>query len=182
MALVERLKIRLFQSTLPARGATAYHRLTDGREAISIHAPCTGSDRHDGRRRTSAAAFQSTLPARGATERPDTGRSREPGFQSTLPARGATPGNPRRKEGTTIFQSTLPARGATRDDDRPRRERMISIHAPCTGSDCGHGKYCRTEQFQSTLPARGATRPRQILPHGADFNPRSLHGERPASL
>ena len=128
-------KRALFQSTLPARGATAL-------------APS---------KRCCFSKFQSTLPARGATAGP---LGRKPviyKFQSTLPARGATPFLSRRiKRGT--FQSTLPARGATADgydcrriaDDfnprsphgerppasgRDRRCSGISIHAPRTGSD-----------------------------------------------
>ena len=56
----------LFQSTLPARGATAQHPDT----------PAEGT-------------FQSTLPARGATAE-GTNEAAEWRFQSTLPARGAT--------------------------------------------------------------------------------------------
>ena len=56
----------IFQSTLPARGATAA-------SATSLQ----------------AIAFQSTLPARGATRDNDAYLSRLL-FQSTLPARGAT--------------------------------------------------------------------------------------------
>ena len=44
----------LFQSTLPARGATNSYGIINNCKRISIHAPRTGSD--DGRRRTSAAA------------------------------------------------------------------------------------------------------------------------------
>ena len=56
------------------------------------------------------------------------------------------------------FQSTLPARGATAARDR---------------------FFEQLTEFQSTLPARGATSARnQRTPTGADFNPRSPHGER----
>ena len=58
-----------FQSTLPARGATALLDFYAAKGAISIHAPRTGSD---ALRRASSArsrSFQSTLPARGATRR-----------------------------------------------------------------------------------------------------------------
>ena len=80
----------LFQSTLPARGATGCggksrgdHRDFNPRSphgerrrtasqsrqppAISIHAPRTGSDSRAASRRQSRQQFQSTLPARGAT-------------------------------------------------------------------------------------------------------------------
>ena len=127
-------------------------------EAISIHAPRTGSDKTFTRWGCFWRTFQSTLPARGATPVLSAGRSlaanfnpRSPHgerlsgrglarlaglFQSTLPARGAT-----FIVGFAVnraeFQSTLPARGATR---LPR------------------GCFCRHRLFQSTLPARGATR------------------------
>ncbi len=147
----------VFQSTLPARGATHISRLCSLSSPISIHAPRTGSDCADGMRfkpceeisihaprtgsdllhsckRSYSILFQSTLPARGATV--CSRRSgRDKAFQSTLPARGATfvgsfPLRPKR------FQSTLPARGATRSAYAAIRNITISIHAPRTGSDC----------------------------------------------
>ena len=57
----------IFQSTLPARGATA---------------PSPDPNNYK--------QFQSTLPARGATEQPQGDDRDERQFQSTLPARGAT--------------------------------------------------------------------------------------------
>ena len=57
----------LFQSTLPARGATAgvFRQLHSPQ--ISIHAPREGSDRSLESLLTDGVRFQSTLPARGAT-------------------------------------------------------------------------------------------------------------------
>ena len=169
-----------FQSTLPARGATA--------NGIHVGDP--------------SSRFQSTLPARGATiatlpqpykqpnfnprsphgERRNLRRRcvrvevdfnprsphgerrliqhperRPQRFQSTLPARGATRISCTRC-GTTLFQSTLPARGATHSATSSRCFSQISIHAPRTGSD--------------------ATLSRRFL-LSEDFNPRSPHGERP---
>ena len=171
---------KAFQSTLPARGATAVAALMIAVNGISIHAPRTGSDRRSHQRRTSRRRFQSTLPARGATQR-RTSRRRKQRFQSTLPARGATRrpnivlcakpdisihaprtgSDALEKIGTKpadSFQSTLPARGATCTLADVVRGTAISIHAPRTGSDF--------------LPPRGR------LVH-TDFNPRSPHGERP---
>ena len=101
------------------------------------------------------------------------------------------------------FQSTLPARGATTFDISAAAGELISIHAPCTGSDAIAECTCaQCGAFQSTLPARGATgvvhqalKPQKAisihapctgsdLSHFAlynslsNFNPRSLHGER----
>ena len=100
-------------------------------------------------------------------------------FQPTLPARGATILiNPAaRKE---IFQPTLPARGATCAESALDPTKLISTHAPRTGSDqclgiCAvnrryfnprspHGARLQRDYhgaldivFQPTLPARGAT-------------------------
>ena len=146
----------VFQSTLPARGATIARELVRELLKISIHAPRTGSDPRAGDERGSGKAFQSTLPARGATagddltppdechfnprsphgERLAQGYQINPTtiFQSTLPARGATLSKlivgP-----APEFQSTLPARGATSAQFPSNQKSAISIHAPRTGSD-----------------------------------------------
>ena len=192
-----------FQSTLPARGATARGGILRKKAHISIHAPCTGSDdctqRHcfvrqhfnprslHGERQpliiltTRAREFQSTLPARGATR---TDYDRLPDvFKISIhaPCTGSDTSrritssswnnfNPRSLHGerpvwtdkffyVRAFQSTLPARGATSVAHDAVRRKIISIHAPCTGSDW-FGIPFTTDHclFQSTLPARGATR------------------------
>ena len=85
-----------------------------------------------------------------------------------------------------------------------RNRRIISTHAPRTGSDAElsltayptshfnprspHGERLQQianltgiVQFQPTLPARGATMmARQVGRHSRNFNPRSPHGERHA--
>ena len=63
-------------------------------------------------------------------------------------------------------------------------QRVISIHAPLTGSDRGVcPPRCGIRSFQSTLPSRGATLfgQRSALAR-SDFNPRSPHGERQAAV
>ena len=58
----------LFQSTLPARGATILPVVAKMDFLISIHAPRTGSDSSSATTlRATRRRFQSTLPARGAT-------------------------------------------------------------------------------------------------------------------
>ena len=147
----------IFQSTLPARGATMWPPIWCGSRPISIHAPRMGSD---------ARTCGSTR--------------RHTSFQSTLPAWGATPDSP-----ATIpkppFQSTLPAWGATRGRLSGSRRVPISIHAPRMGSDDGVLGYSPIAfEFQSTLPAWGATTRRpQRRRNQPNFNPRSPHGERP---
>ena len=100
-----------FQSTLPARGATA---------AI--------------RQQEKDAQFQSTLPARGATRRcADYRVVRRISIHA--PRTGSDNKSPGQKEVRIIFQSTLPARGATKLTAYQRPWWEISIHAPRTGSD-----------------------------------------------
>ena len=194
---------RLFQPTLPARGAT------------TIASRCA-----------STCTFQPTLPARGATWYRDATRTdkrhfnpRSPHgerltrlmrarwhgpFQPTLPARGATPArgtneaaewhfNPRSPHGERQwFADSLPALRAYFNPRSPHGERRLSIAV-----------VVPAPLFQPTLPARGATSGSAICfftlfhfnprsPHGErrlgspyphcrvrDFNPRSPHGERP---
>ena len=57
----------VFQSTLPARGATEKSRICTAYSIISIHAPRTGSDAAAQGVDLLRLEFQSTLPARGAT-------------------------------------------------------------------------------------------------------------------
>ena len=170
----------LFQSTLPAGGATHSKASGGGKPGISIHAPRGGSDLRRGECTRLPKQFQSTLPAGGATHSKASGGGK-PGisihaprggsdlrrgectrlpkqFQSTLPAGGATTSNVDTSPETSIFQSTLPAGGATRIGKRIPTRNHISIHAPRGGSDCP--------------PGTGQGR----IPY---FNPRSPRGERP---
>ncbi len=194
---------KAFQSTLPARGATAVAALMIAVNGISIHAPRTGSDRRSHQRRTSRRRFQSTLPARGATQR-RTSRRRKQRFQSTLPARGATRrpnivlcakpdisihaprtgSDALEKIGTKpadSFQSTLPARGATRHDGR-RRTSAAAFQStlPARGATCTLADVVRGTAISIHAPRTGSDflPPRGRLVH-TDFNPRSPHGERP---
>ena len=171
-----------FQSTLPARGATARNRRTQHEYHISIHAPRTGSDRTR-TRRSSATQISIHAPRTGSDGRKRPRKGKEEKFQSTLPARGATSAfwywstatfyfNPRSPHGerrpTSLritlserFQSTLPARGATEKPPAGRTSRRnFNPRSP-------HGE-------------RRHQRPHQP-PEDGDFNPRSPHGERPAA-
>ena len=146
----------IFQSTLPARGATSPACLRSTKRRISIHAPRTGSDHLGHISVRSSSNFNPRSPH---------GERR---YHSTLRA-SPIYFNPRSPHGERqphifwrfahlVFQSTLPARGATRRVQRlpcrqrdfnprsphgerpPRRGRTrrrngISIHAPRTGSD-----------------------------------------------
>ena len=103
---------KAFQSTLPARGATL-HAYNDAlQQAISIHAPRTGSDAPFAAINPPTIGFQSTLPARGATKRSRAGGASGAHF------------NPRSPHGERhLFYQ------------RVEVWRRISIHAPRTGSD-----------------------------------------------
>ena len=79
------------------------------------------------------------------------------------------------------FQSTLPARGATLHNKTSGNANMISIHAPRTGSDrrWGTDNYFFIIDFNPRSP-HGERRKRfqALRLFGKHFNPRSPHGER----
>ena len=149
---------KLFQSTLPVRGATVALVPHNPAMRISIHAPRAGSDsRPQILKSGEVSKFQSTLPVRGATlpmgdltcpmdyfnPRSPCGERHysltiyyyEDIFQSTLPVRGATPCSPFYHILGAKFQSTLPVRGATLLFLPFLQVFRISIHAPRAGSD-----------------------------------------------
>ena len=119
-----------FQSTLPARGATAlfipYHSLS----IISIHAPRTGSD--------DAPPDSTDMTADISIHAPRTGSDCPSWTALSL---------------SCTFQSTLPARGATRRDATEGIVLPISIHAPRTGSDtAGAEPSSHTRYFNPRSP------------------------------
>ena len=123
----------LFQSTLPARGATDVLASTGMRVGISIHTPREGSDASI-RYITGSFPISIHTPREGSDGLPVRVGQRGQ-FQSTLPARGATWGLSCADEGGSLFQSTLPARGATCSPSSPADSHDISIHTPREGSD-----------------------------------------------
>ena len=146
-----------FQSTLPARGATMRHMADIVGDLVSIHAPRAGSDTHVPHGISATVLFQSTLPARGATYSWGwCGKARRVSIHA--PRAGS--------DGFSVIWPPSPG---------------VSIHAPRAGSDsmpvllaglgtCFNPRSPRGErqpvsprvvpsvEFQSTLPARGATR------------------------
>ena len=146
----------VFQSTLPARGAT--YRVADERysEEISIHAPRTGSD---------------CAGRNGRTEQQD--------FNPRSP-HGERPGPHSTNKNAISFQSTLPARGATQGRRRAREGLQISIHAPRTGSDAERWPLLSGLQYFNPRSPHGERRNRRHHSRPPqNFNPRSPHGERP---
>ena len=150
------MKLRAFQSTLPARGATAAAEKAGVTIEISIHAPRTGSDNSCGDGKGKGRYFNPrsphgerlddiTMPFGVQDFNPRSPHGERLNQRNTAP--DCSNFNPRSPHGerrqsmpiqTALlkFQSTLPARGATG-----------TIQA-----------RLNTIEFQSTLPARGATR------------------------
>ena len=127
--------IKKFQSTLPARGATMPVRLAVLRVVISIHAPREGSDYLPEGTKVSLFDFNPRSP------------------------RGERP-KPIKSQNTDHYFNPRSPRGERRDrDEWDILTQRISIHAPREGSD-----------------AKGLCRPRRSCPY---FNPRSPRGERP---
>ena len=127
-------------------------------EAISTHAPRTGSDHGAEAHRQRRGLFQPTLPARGATGWRWTYFSAAHLFQPTLPARGATVVVP---DGVAqqVISTHAPRTGSDLLSGREALLDLISTHAPRTGSDYSFFNASGTlGTFQPTLPARGATR------------------------
>ena len=155
-----RYTAELFQSTLPARGATTVSPPTDTGAPISIHAPREGSDHARWARLVWMAQFQSTLPARGAT-------AGKPMFARTR----------------RLFQSTLPARGATTESCTCLPVHLISIHAPREGSDsCMSLVLIEGLHFNPRSPRGERRTPHLRECYHPDFNPRSPRGERRGAL
>ena len=129
----------LFQSTLPARGATTPSAMLPP-----------------------ISAFQSTLPARGATFR-RLQRACPDAFQSTLPARGATSVK-RIIRNFNLISIHAPRTGS---DDRASPFSLpphkISIHAPRTGSDAVRIGYAVLIGISIHAPRTGSDSPGQAL-------------------
>ena len=126
---------RLFQSTLPVRGATFIAFISPAISRISIHAPRAGSDETIDEQLAEVWEFQSTLPVRGAT------------CVSIHIILTRSDFNPRSPCGERRYSCSGDFAVST-----------ISIHAPRAGSDvmCCN-TIATTRKFQSTLPVRGAT-------------------------
>ena len=145
----------IFQSTLPARGATPCCQGAGRNFFISIHAPRTGSDRYRSGR------FRLLLISIHA---PRTGSDLATVYAGT----GQGHFNPRSPHGERLPDGFLRPRVCHFNPRSPHGERL-----------CSDTRSHLQDTFQSTLPARGAT-PLPILRRRRcyHFNPRSPHGER----
>ena len=170
---------QLFQSTLPARGATCpCSRQRAGRYNFNPRSP--HGERPVGRDvEHRAVEFQSTLPARGATAE----------YLSAIAHRSISIHAPR--TGSDTAQHPDSPRGGHFNPRSPHGERQklpnqaghspaISIHAPRTGSDRyrgGHKPYRANFNPRSPHGERPCVRPSHFFAR-YNFNPRSPHGER----
>ena len=111
-ALDKRIRVNLFQSTLPARGATTISLLFCACTTISIHAPRTGSDP---RLHSTATKSRHFNPRSPHGERParHRGHRAEQDISIHAPRTGSDVGGFEVIKWEAQFQSTLPARGAT---------------------------------------------------------------------
>ena len=146
----------IFQSTLPARGATTISQSAGYSSGISIHAPREGSDPSRDSFREGDGYFNPRSP-RG--ERPRT-------FSAIPGLRYFNPRSPRGErlscDGMYIADLKISIHAPREGSDARRAPTpfagIISIHAPREGSDPDHVTTKATQTtFQSTLPARGAT-------------------------
>ena len=176
---LETSECSLFQSTLPARGATPPANQQTVRGAISIHAPRTGSDHRVGSLQADELVISIHAPRTGS----DAGRAGQahPGEPISIhaPRTGSDSHRVLHAAHRLVFQSTLPARGAT-SSGRPRwrTSRYFNPRSPHGERQMGLVPEQEDTIFQSTLPARGATSARnQRTPTGAI----SIHAPRTGS-
>ena len=152
------ISLHLFQSTLPAREATAAIGRFCGGPTISIHASREGSDPERRLYVFILSGFQSTLPAREATSAffpaPYPSSISIHASREGSDAGGLRPHAPRH----ALFQSTLPAREATKTE--PCRFPICIYFNPRFPRGkrlCRMPLLALAHVFQSTLPAREAT-------------------------
>ena len=171
--------IKIFQSTLPARGAT--HCAANRSKVPSYFNPRSPhGERPKGRKcKMSENLFQSTLPARGATR-----RQQLVYHGLCISIHAPRTGSDRSKSALLSTSSDFNPRSPHGERRTRRQSQMARINHFNPRSPHGERpsrlvKLVRANRFQSTLPARGAT---SITICGweftGDFNPRSPHGER----
>ena len=145
-----------FQSTLPARGATAAaSRMAPAATDFNPRSP-HGERRARTRPSRTFTAFQSTLPARGATSFRHAGVWYIP-ISIHAPRTGSDQHSQHATLKITRFQSTLPARGATVHVVDFSLDIGISIHAPRTGSDAmDYVEYLTAKAISIHAPRTGS--------------------------
>ena len=172
------VSLEIFQSTLPARGATIPFGFNPRLDCISIHAPRTGSDKRFGNIRTFVEI--SIHAPRTGSDNLFFEAIRIIKISIHAPRTGSDLGGIVSKEWSKDISIHAPRTGSDDGANACIPRLAISIHAPRTGSDdytkpkivrgnnfnprSPHGERldCQSNrvyrsQFQSTLPARGAT-------------------------
>ena len=168
-----------FQSTPPARAATATMDSWYMRSPVSIHAAREGGDGLHAQ----AAAFQSVSihAAREGGDSAQCPHHTQAGCFNPRRPRGRRPFSLPANYWAAGFQSTPPARAATTGRSWRTGPPRVSIHAAREGGDNSTAASASPSwPFQSTPPARAATRERcaHQLPTPC-FNPRRPRGRRP---
>ena len=198
--IVEAQEKELFQSTPPARAATAGRHARLPANSVSIHAAREGGDGIALLPSSTPEPFQSTPPARAATasqrvmwwwglcfnpRRPRGRRRRRPSrssghgrFNPRRP-RGRRPERANAKYRAILFQSTPPARAATAAMSPFPRDDGVSIHAAREGGDHSSGEP-RQHWRVSIHAARegGDSRSKCFGSIRTCFNPRRPRGRR----
>ena len=144
--------IQIFQSTLPAGGATLSSGAAAKWAEISIHAPRGGSDRRIYIQIFRVLDFNPRSP-QGSDGKNTKKSSVKSSFQSTLPAGERRFGCAAACIYPPPFQSTLPAGERHHRHPSQSATRQISIHAPRRGATSESSDFSSSELFQSTLPA-----------------------------
>ena len=151
---------RAFQSTPPARGATAAMRCSAEPISDFNPRPPRGGRRHQHRQLHGIAPISIHAPREGGDSLAARSSERRCPFQSTPPARGATWATSRSGTSTCYFNPRPPRGGRHHDVVLVPVVILISIHAPREGGDQRTFHQDHTDRiFQSTPPARGATFP-----------------------
>ena len=173
------MQARLFQSTHPARGATAHLGSALKQIGVSIHAPRAGCDAGGGRRGMQGRPFQSTHPARGATCVQIPFRAAPLCFNPRTP-RGVRQTSSASNPARARFQSTHPARGATWERPQSPWPEGVSIHAPRAGCDKSQCCACLSDRQVSIHAPRAGCDRRQAAGDAPRirFNPRTPRGVR----
>ena len=153
----KKIKKILFQSTLPARGATGGGKMMEQTENFNPRSP------HGERRPlptfpAAAAAYFNPRSPHGERHLQRLGQFNRPAISIHAPRTGSdcadACGSSRHK-----ISIHAPRTGSDVWRWRCTAQNNISIHAPRTGSDCIPADVARrSTRFQSTLPARGATK------------------------
>ena len=169
----------LFQSTLPARGATTLPRVIKRRgrnfnprspPGELPSSPCPSRRQGHFNPRSPHGERQMLVYDYAYAEQV---------FQSTLPARGATRSCGSRVRLPINFNPRSPHGERPRPLRRTPSARPISIHAPRTGSDAQLGPVdAGNGDFNPRSPHGERRLHHDYMHHRSDFNPRSPHGER----